>query len=135
MNGGGGKNIEGCYKVTIASFSDGFIGYKNVSYQGEKGGAIDPSYFYYFTNNQGPIVEFLYDSINGQVTFHINGFLADYHLIYLARPDLRTNYGLAYTGNEEAGTAIWNTYRNIFEGYSVGQTCPYIYISYEEPDF
>ena len=132
---GGGIDIEGCYRVTIASFSTGDLGYKNVSYDDEKGGAIDPSDFYYGANNQGSIVEFFYTPSRSRATFHINGFLADNHLIYLARPDLRINYGQATGGGEESGTATWNNADSIFEGYSVGQTCPYIYISYEEPNF
>lgn len=135
-DGGGGVDVEGCYKVTIASFSDGTLGYNDGSgYQAEKGGAIDPLDFYYDSTNQGNIVEFLYNPTNGRVTFHINGFLADNHLIYLARPDLRISYGQATGGTEEGGTATWTIPDNIFEGYSVGQTCPYIYISYNKPDF
>ena len=71
-------------------------------------------------------------SSSSQTTVNINGFFADYQMVYLGRSDTRTAYGHPMSGGEESGEARWNS--AIFTDADVGKKIP-IWLSYDPPPY
>lgn len=118
------------HMVTVAKSSSGTDkGYVKNPYSSEEYGAISPSTLTVYGDTWEIWGVF---SSSSKTTVNINGFFADFQMVYLGRSDTRTNYGHPGSGSEESGDAIWNS--AIFTDADVGKRIP-VWISYDPPPY